>query len=259
MPASPSPVRRRRWPVAMPAGILTVSLRCLLDRAAARGRSGHGLVITLPAAAALPAGARHREEALLIAQLTGAAALRARRRRGARRRAVPLQVSQVSWRGIWMSSRRPWPTARTRSRGRSGDRRRAADRRGGGPAEHVAEAEDVAEAAEDVLEAREMRRVEAPPDAAGDPGVTEAIVAGALVAVGEHRVGFGRFLELLLGRLVARVAIGMELERQLAIRALDLLIGGGTRRPEDLVVVALAHDALATFTSAGRSSRSPSL
>ena len=95
--------------------------------------------------------------------------------------------------------------------------------------------------------------------AAADAGVAEAIVARALVGVAEDRVGLGRFLELLFGLLVALVAIGMELQRQLAIRALDLLIGGGPGDLEDLVVIALAHDAFATFTSAGRSSRSPSL
>src|SRR6185436_511684 len=111
---------------------------------------------------------------------------------------------------------------------------------------------------EDVAEAAELRRIE-PLRAVADAGVTEAIVAGALVAVAEHRVSLGRFLELLFGRLVARVAIGMELQRQLAIRALDLLIGRRAGDLEDLVIVAPAHDAFATFTSAGRSRRSPSL
>ena len=92
-----------------------------------------------------------------------------------------------------------------------------------------------------------MRRVEAL-RAAADAGVAEAIVAGALVGVGEHRVGLGRFLELLLGRLVARVAIGVVLQRQLAVGALDLLIASRVAGDaEDLVVVALAHDALATL------------
>ena len=49
----------------------------------------------------------------------------------------------------------------------------------------------------------------------------------------------------------------MKLHRELAVRALQLDLGRrvvGDR--QDLVVVALAH-ALATFTIAGRSSRSP--
>ena len=47
VPASPSPVRRRRCPVAMPAGILTVSLRCC-SIVPLPLQSGHGLLITLP-------------------------------------------------------------------------------------------------------------------------------------------------------------------------------------------------------------------
>ena len=88
--------------------------------------------------------------------------------------------------------------------------------------------------------------------------MAEAIVARALVGVGQHRVGLGRFLELLLGGLVAGIAVGVVLQRELAIGALDVLIAGVARDAEDRVVVALAHDAFATRTSAGRSSRSPS-
>ena len=47
VPASPSPCRRKRWPVAMPAGILTVNLRCC-SMVPAPLQSGHGLAITLP-------------------------------------------------------------------------------------------------------------------------------------------------------------------------------------------------------------------
>ena len=118
-----------------------------------------------------------------------------------------------------------------------------------GAAAAAAEAENVAEAAEDVFEAGELRRIESL--RAADAGVAEAIVARALVAVAEDGVRLGRFLECVLGLLVARVAIGVELQRQLAIRALDLLIGRGARDLEDLVVVALAHDALATLTMRG--------
>ncbi len=86
----------------------------------------------------------------------------------------------------------------------------------------------------------------------------EAIVARALVGVGQDRVGLGRFLELLLGGLVAGIAIGVVLQRELAVGALDVLVARVARDAQDGVVVALAHDALATRTSAGRSSRSPS-
>ena len=51
----------------------------------------------------------------------------------------------------------------------------------------------------------------AAPLAALDAGVAEAVVGRALLGVGEDGVGLGRFLELLLGGLVARVAVGVVL------------------------------------------------
>src|SRR5262245_64336903 len=88
--------------------------------------------------------------------------------------------------------------------------------------------------------------------------MTEAVVDMPLVGVGEHGVSLRRLLEPIFGNLVAGIAIRMVLERELAIRALDLLIGGGARNAEHLVVVAFAH-AFATLTIAGRSRRSPSM
>ena len=88
--------------------------------------------------------------------------------------------------------------------------------------------------------------------------MAEAVVHVALVGVGQHRVGLGRFLELVLRLLVAGVAIGVVLQRQLAVGALDFLIGRGLGDAEHFVVVALAHEA-ATLTIAGRSRRSPSM
>ena len=95
-------------------------------------------------------------------------------------------------------------------------------------------------------------------------GMAEPIVEAALLRVGEHGVGFGRLLERLLGLVIPRVAVGMVLQRKLAVRALDLLIRGLALDPEDLVVVTLAHTGphaspFATFTIEGRRSRSPSM
>ena len=52
--------------------------------------------------------------------------------------------------------------------------------------------------------------------------------------VGEHGVRLGRFLELLLGRLVARIAIRVVLHRQLAVGALQLGLGRGPARRRGL-------------------------
>ena len=49
--------------------------------------------------------------------------------------------------------------------------------------------------------------------------------------------------------------VRVVLDRELPVGALDLDLGCRLRHPEDFVIVALAH-AFATFTIAGRSSRS---
>ena len=86
--------------------------------------------------------------------------------------------------------------------------------------------------------------------------MAESVVEAALFGIGEDRVRLGGLLELLLGRGVVRIAVRMELHRQLPVGALDLAVGRGARDAEDLVVIALAHD-VATFTIAGLSNRSP--
>src|SRR5262249_61368974 len=65
------------------------------------------------------------------------------------------------------------------------------------------------------------------------------VVAPALVGVAEHAVGLGGLLEALLGLLVSLVAVGMELEGELAVRRLDLLVGGVPGNAQDLVIVSV--------------------
>src|ERR1044071_7143075 len=89
---------------------------------------------------------------------------------------------------------------------------------------------------------------------AAETRVTEAVVHVPLVGVGEHRIGFGALLEALLGALVSGIAVGVVLERELAVRAFDLDFGCRALDAEDFVVVAFAHELLATFTVAGRRS-----
>jgi hypothetical protein len=88
--------------------------------------------------------------------------------------------------------------------------------------------------------------------------MSEAIVTRALVGVGEDGIRFGAFLERLFGRLVAWIAIRMVLQRQLAVSALDFLFARVAADAKHGIVIALAHDAFATRTRAGRNSRSPS-
>ena len=90
----------------------------------------------------------------------------------------------------------------------------------------VAEAEHVAETTEDVLEAAEHRGIESTGRGGTKSRVAEAVVHVALVAVGQHRVGFGGFLEFLFGFLASGIAVRVMLECQLAVGALDFLFGG---------------------------------
>ena len=86
--------------------------------------------------------------------------------------------------------------------------------------------------------------------------MTQLVVARTFVRVGQHRVGLGRFLEFILGLRIALIAIGMMLQREFAIRALDLRVFCVPSDSKNLVVVPPTH-ALATLTMAGRNNLDP--
>ena len=138
------------------------------------------------------------------------------------------------------------PPRTDRARPRSADRRRetpAGRHRRDGAAEDVAEhiAEDIAEglgAVKAAARAADALRL------ASMPGVPVLIVDRALLRVREHLVGFLGLLELLLGLVIARIAIGVELHRQAAIGLLDLGLGRVASQVEYLVVIAFGHDVL---------------
>jgi hypothetical protein len=201
---------------------------------------------------------RNREETLLVPDLAGAAAGGADDRLAPRRRTHALACfAGLAARNL---NRRLGAARRLLERDLEVVAQVGAAAAATAPAastEDVAESEDVAQAAEDVLEAGEDGRVEAGRRGAAKPGVPEAIVHVPLVAVGEHGIRLGRFLEALFRRLVPGVPVGMELQRQFAVRALDLLFGRRALDLEHFVIIAFAHGRLATFTMAGRSSRSP--
>ena len=209
--------------------------------------------------AALGAGMRDREEALALADDAAALAARAHRRRrsGLRARAA---------------------AGRAGRRDRHGDRHlralhrlvernvdlglevaaalrpvaRAPPGAGRAGAEQVGEdVPDPAEAAESGCARPERARVEA----AEDPATR--VVLLALLGVGQDRVGLLDLLEPLLGALVALVAVGVVLARELAVGLLDLVLGGLLVDAEDLVgILDGGHYALTT-TRAGRITVSP--
>ena len=96
-------------------------------------------------------------------------------------------------------------------------------------------AEDVAEGREDVADVGEA----AAEAAAARSLVAEAIVEAPLLRVGEHLIGLGGLLETRLGFLVARVAVRMQIERELAVGSLQLGGVGVAAHAQDFVVVSL--------------------
>jgi hypothetical protein len=67
--------------------------------------------------------------------------------------------------------------------------------------------------------------------------MTVAVIHGTLFFVGQHGVGLAAFLEHLF-RTVLGIAIRVVLHRQLAIGALDLLIGSSAFDTKNFVVIA---------------------
>src|SRR5690606_613994 len=118
-------------------------------------------------------------------------------------------------------------------------------------------------AAEDILEPVGA----SPRREAGGPGPQRAqlVVLCPLLRVRQHRVRFADFLELRLGRRVARVGVGVVFAGELAVRLLQVGVRDILRDTKNLEEVllepVLARHAYSfaaeTTTCAGRSSRSP--
>ena len=68
-------------------------------------------------------------------------------------------------------------------------------------------------------------------------GVTELVVGGALLRIPQGLVGLVQLLELVLGILVAGVAVGMAVLGEPAEGRLDILLARPPGKPQYLVVV----------------------
>src|SRR5690606_9826607 len=205
--------------------------------AAARGTA---LAHDLAGAATCVARAADAEEALLEHQLAGAAAAAAALRLRARARprsAAASARAQLGDRGPGVLAREH----RGQLEGELSAQVRAAPAAPAAPPAPPARAEQVAEEiVQDVAERAEVAEVAEPgPAGASDPLVAEAVVGAALVRIGQHRVGLGGLLELLLGLRIVRIAVRMELERELAVGLLQRVGVGRAIDAQHLVVVAL--------------------
>src|SRR5574344_2192783 len=107
------------------------------------------------------------------------------------------------------------------------------------PAAAAVSAENVSEHGEDVLHVHAAGPAEASgAGSALERLMAELVVTLALVGVMENVIRLGRFLELLLGDLVAGIAVGMVLHRELAIGGLDLVRRRRLRNTQDVVIIA---------------------
>jgi len=59
--------------------------------------------------------------------------------------------------------------------------------------------------------------------------------------VAQDAIGFGSFLKPLLGGRVLGIAVGMVLQREPAVRALELLLAGVSADTKNFVVISLRH------------------
>ena len=97
-------------------------------------------------------------------------------------------------------------------------------------------AEKIAESREDVVHAHAASTIAAA-GAALKRLMSELVVALALLGVVKDVVGLGRLLELLLGRLVAWIAVGVVLHRKLAVGGLYLVRRRSLGNSKHLVII----------------------
>ena len=67
------------------------------------------------------------------------------------------------------------------------------------------------------------------------------IVGRPLLWIIQDFVSFTDFLETFFGHLIARIAVRVELKRELPIGFFDVLFASLTSDPKDFVIIALRH------------------
>jgi hypothetical protein len=67
-----------------------------------------------------------------------------------------------------------------------------------------------------------------------------AVVGRTFAGIAQDLVGLADFFEFRLGRIVVRIFVGMEFDRELAVGLLEVVLGDASFDSENLVVVALA-------------------
>jgi hypothetical protein len=97
-------------------------------------------------------------------------------------------------------------------------------------------AEDLAENVKGIVRSAARAAGEAAP--LGKRLVAVAVVGRAFVDITQHFVGLAQFLELVLGRFIAGIFVGMVLHCQLAVGLLDVLRAGISLHTQDVIIIA---------------------
>ena len=75
-----------------------------------------------------------------------------------------------------------------------------------------------------------------------DTGMAKAIIGFTLLGIGQHLVGLFGLFEFFFRFLIARIAIGVELHRELAIRFFQLFFTRVLCNPEHIVKISFSHE-----------------
>ena len=102
----------------------------------------------------------------------------------------------------------------------------------------------VEELPEDVVKIGEGVWIEALSRSALQSLMAVVVIGGAFLRVAQDAVSLCGFLEFLFGFGVVRIAVGVVLERQLTIGALQYILVGAAGDTQNFVVISLAHLAL---------------
>jgi hypothetical protein len=111
----------------------------------------------------------------------------------------------------------------------------------GGGAEHVAESEEITQ---NVAEIGEDVRIEAAETASADSRVAETIVLLPLGRIAQDAVGFGRLFKEFFRASVPGIPVGMILNGQLTVSALDLLLRRASIHCQDFVIISFQRGRL---------------
>jgi hypothetical protein len=116
-------------------------------------------------------------------------------------------------------------------------------------AEKIAEAEHLSEQVAEVNLLEPTLSLSSAEASVREGVVSEAVISGALLLVAQYGVSLAALLEALFRFVVAGVAVGVKLQRQLAIGALDLDVTRGASDAEYFVIIA--------FDVSGQCSKKP--